>query len=143
MIFRFNKAQLGTEMGNALNTLLVELQKTQVEEIEVIADEFPYKLIVKNAKGELLPIIWQADKKQYAYLLDQDLKPFKEPEKIGEIKDWQRPEKAVTSPAPEPAPEINVTVDGVVSQFMGLPVDQRTKFFCEMWKAISDEEKKL
>lgn len=147
MIFRFNTAQLGPKMENALNSLFAGLQKTQTEEIEVIADEFPEKLIVKTADGIEAKIAWDADEQCYRYV-GEPLPAFSpDPdEKVGEVKEWQRPEKSATSPepepaqAPEPAPEIKVTVDGVVSQFMVLLPEQRTAFFCEAWKSISEEK---
>lgn len=149
MIFRFNSAQLGVKMEKALNTLLAEMQKTQEEEIEVIADDFPYNLIVKAANGKTAKIVWDVDSQTYKYVGEP--LPVTDPnEKVGKIKEFVRPESAQQEPgppaqapaqAPEPAQEFSVTVDSVVSQFMGLAPDQRTKFFCEAWKAIDDEEK--
>lgn len=151
MIFRFNRAQLGAGLEKSLNTLLAEIQKTQKEEIEIIADEFPYEFIVKAANVGEAKISWDADAGSYKFI-GVPL-PASQPEStatvknVGEIKDWQRPTvkgkeqpAQAPEPAPEPSPQIKVTVDSVVSQFMGLSPEQRTKFFCEAWRSISEEK---
>lgn len=134
MIFRFNSAQLGAKMEKALNILLAEIQSTQEKEIEIVADDFPYNLLVV-ADGKSANISWDVESETYKYVGDP-LPVTKD----GKIKEWQRPESAqAPDHAPEPAQEIKVTVDSVVSQFMGLTPEQRTKFFCEAWRTISEE----
>lgn len=137
MIFRFNTAQLGTKMESCLNTLLAEMQKTQKEEIEVIADEFPYKLIVKAANGSEAKIAWDADAGDYKFVGEP--LPASQPESpnVGEIKDWQRPEKAASSPEP-----ISVSpLEFAVGAFIALSPEQRTAFFNEVWRSVSEEKK--
>lgn len=129
MIFRFNSAQLGTVMEKALNTLLAEIQKTQENEIEVIADSFPYNLIVA-AGGFQAKICWDVEAQMYKYV-GEPLPPSTE-----WLRQQQKPEsqkETADLPVQAPAAEKKVTVDSLVSQFMGLSLDQRAEFFAEVW----------
>jgi len=129
MIFRFNKAQLGPAMENALNELLTLYQSKQEDEIEVIADEFPYKLIVKTTGGVSNPIVWDEDKKSYGF--------------VGvPVNEAPLPEAPAAVPAAVPSAETlaaarsDIAVNVIVQSFMALNPQQRTAFFAEVWNLI-------
>jgi len=125
MIFEFNKAQLGAVMEKELDSLLLEIQKTQADEITVrtSAGGFPYKLVI-SASGVSANLLWDHVKQRFEVIAD----PLPVTKSVDEVKEFHRP-------------EITVTVNSVVAQFMGLPVEQRPAFFAEVWKTISSEVK--
>jgi len=135
MICAFNKAQLGAVMEKALTELVLELQKTQDEEITVSssAGGFPYKLVIK-ASGNTANLIW--DHVNGCFVIVGD--PLPVTKDAGKVKAWERPEP-VQAPDPESEPEIRITVDNVVAQFMGLPKEKRPAFFSEVWRLINSE----
>lgn len=132
MICAFNKSQLGPVMEKALDDFVLEIQKTQDEELTVSTSpgNFPYKLVLSAGNLVLRNLLW--DHIGQAYKIDGD--PLTVTKSAGDVKNWERPE-----PAQAPEQEIEVTVNNVVAQFMGLPVEKRPAFFSEVWKLINAE----
>jgi len=154
---RFNKAQLGKVMLASLEQITAHFEEQYGVELEVKADEFPYKLKVRMGEKEAR-LIWSVD--DGAYLWDGDSLPAPEPEsqpdpheKVGEIKEWQRPEKPVTSPESVrvydktelsgPESEIRyeqeiekLPLDVAIDFFMALTSEEQTQFMVEVWKRV-------
>jgi len=135
MIFNFNKAQLGVVMEKALDDLMLEIQKTQVDEITVStsAGGFPYKLVI-GASGNTAYLIWDHVNQRFEIVAD----PLPLTKGVGEAK---VDHGTVEVDLPGPAKGIPITVDTIVSMFMGLSSEQRTAFFVEVWRSIGEEKK--